>query len=73
MTFTRGEAVRPDDEACPFCGSRRLRIKPVWKTWWFVACECKAAGSPGRTLEDAWANWNHRAEGPVEDRQQALF
>lgn len=41
------------DEACPFCGSRNLKVKPVWKTHRFVAClDCKAGG-PVRISEEA--------------------
>lgn len=46
---------------CPFCGGNRQTIKSVWKTWRFVACECKAAGAPAKTDELAMANWNNRS------------
>lgn len=51
------ETMRP----CPFCGGRSQRVKDVWKTWRFVACDCKAAGAPAKTDELAIANWNNRS------------
>ena len=73
MRFTRGAAVRPEDRACPFCGSRKLSVRPAKGVWYVVTCECEASGAPGRTLKEAWDRWNRRAEEPVEDRQQQLF
>lgn len=47
--------------ACPFCGSLRYRVKPVWKTYRFVAClDCKAGGPVCRTDDEAIEAWNRR-------------
>lgn len=47
---------------CPFCGSTHQRVKPVWKTYWFVACDCCKAGGPvAKTKDDAIGMWNARA------------
>lgn len=52
----------PDVRECPFCGSTRYRVKPVWKTYFFVAClDCKAGGPVRRNEEEAIAAWNGRA------------
>lgn len=56
-------------EACPFCGGRRQQVRPVWGDWLFIACSCKAAGAPARTVGGAWANWDRRSE-PVEELEQ---
>ena len=56
--------------ACPFCGSRNLKVKPVWKTYRFVAClDCKAAGPVARTEGDAIAMFERRsAPRPMQER-----
>ena len=50
------------DKTCPFCGSSDLKVKPVWKTYRFVACQkCKAGGPVCKTEEEALAAFNRRA------------
>lgn len=52
-----------DKKPCPFCGSEKSTVKPVWKTYWFVACsDCKAGGPIRKTPEDAEEAWNERCE-----------
>ena len=52
-----------EDKTCPFCGSDDLTVKPVWKTYRFVACnKCKAGGPVCKTEEQAIAAFNHRAD-----------
>lgn len=47
---------------CPFCGSADLKVKPVWKTYRFVACgKCKAGGPVCKTEEEAIVAFNKRA------------
>lgn len=47
---------------CPFCGGTNLRVKPVWKTYRFVACQdCKAGGPVAKTDERAIELWNERS------------
>lgn len=57
--------MRPEfrkNQRCPFCGSDELRIKPVWKSYWFIAClKCKAAGPVAKEQDDAWETWNRRS------------
>lgn len=49
-------------ERCPFCKGENLKVKPVWKTYRFVACsDCKAGGPVRKTEEEAVAAWNERA------------
>ena len=63
--------------SCPFCGSDDLRVKPVWKTWHFVACNnCKAGGPVRKTEAEAIEAFEQRIEerrwkGAYE--QQARF
>ena len=48
---------------CPFCGSDDLRVKPVWKTWHFVACNnCKAGGPVRKTETEAIEAFEQRIE-----------
>lgn len=63
-------------EPCPFCGSRRLDVRPLWGEFWFVACmRCRAAGPAARTVEGARDAWDRRGgEGWDPDATQgALF
>lgn len=48
-------------------------MRPVWRDWRFVACECKAAGAPSRTVEGAWANWDTRSAPEEGPEQPDLF
>lgn len=70
---TRGASVTLEDKACPFCGGRELTIKPIWKDHWFVACKCKAAGAPGKTIKAAWDKWNKRRPEEKPQVQEVLF
>lgn len=55
--------IRPTFRPCPFCGATDgFRVKPVWKTYWFVACRCKAAGPVAKTQDQAVELWNGRTE-----------
>ena len=48
---------------CPFCGSDDVRVKPVWKTWHFVACNnCKAGGPVRKTEAEAIEAFGQRVE-----------
>lgn len=48
--------------SCPFCGSTRTRVKKVWETYRFVACQdCKAGGPVMASPELAVKAWNRRA------------
>lgn len=61
-----------DHKACPFCGHRESRLKPLWEKYWFRAClRCKAAGPVGATKEDADRLWNERRS--PEPVQEGLF
>jgi Lar family restriction alleviation protein len=56
-----GAQMNEITERCPFCGGNVLRVKPVWKTWHFVACNgCKAGGPVRKTAEEAVRAWNGR-------------
>jgi Lar family restriction alleviation protein len=62
-----------EHKACPFCGSPDVYIEPLYGYGVFVLCEsCSAQGplvviGPNDQSEEvrkqAWAAWNHRAEG----------
>lgn len=53
---------------CPFCGGTSATIKPVWKTYYFVACHrCKAGGPVMKTEAEAADEWNRRAEDDSTD------
>jgi len=55
----------PPEPWCPFCGSRNMQIKDVWKTFKFVACnDCKAGGPVKKTEEDAMKAFMNRAPYP---------
>lgn len=56
--------------ACPFCGSHRLKVKPVWDKYRFVAClDCKGAGPVSRSEEGAILLFERRSEPqPVQGR-----
>jgi len=46
---------------CPFCKrTDGFQVKTVWKSYKFVACQCKAAGPVMRTEEEAIEAWNDR-------------
>lgn len=46
---------------CPFCKrTDGFQVKTVWKSYKFVACQCKAAGPVMRTEEEAIEAWNRR-------------
>ena len=48
-------------EPCPFCGREDgFQVKTVWKTYRFVACQCKAAGPVMRDDASAIDAWNTR-------------
>lgn len=50
-----------DMKPCPFCGRKDgFQVKPVWKSFRFVACQCKAAGPVMKTEEEAIEAWNRR-------------
>lgn len=56
---------------CPFCGGTRLKVKPVWTDYRFVAClDCKAAGSVAKTDEKAIELWNQRAATEIRGATQ---
>lgn len=59
---------------CPFCGSNKSTVKPVWKTYWFVACsDCKAGGPIRKTPEEAEEAWNERCEQTCRCVQETDF
>lgn len=46
---------------CPFCNSVSTRVKTVWQTYKFVACDgCKAGGPIRKTEREAVDAWNSR-------------
>jgi len=50
-------------ESCPFCGSNELKVKNVWQTYKFVACNaCKAGGPVRKDEKEAIGAWNKRAD-----------
>lgn len=55
--------------ACPFCGSHSLKVKPVWKTYFFVAClGCKAAGPVAKAEDDAVRLFERRSDPkPIQE------
>lgn len=58
---------RDQYEHCPFCGKNDATVKHSPRWGWFVACACKATGTPAGSKEGAIANWNRRAE-PAQER-----
>lgn len=57
----QAEMFPTDRPKCPFCGSARWRVKPVWNTYFFVACDnCKAGGPIRPTAEEAEEAWKER-------------
>lgn len=71
--FEPGAASAEGPLPCPFCGGRDLSVRPIWQTWRFVACACKAAGAPGRTEAEAIANWNRRSAPKERDLEQGVL
>lgn len=54
---------------CPFCHCDKTSVKPVWKKYWFVACDnCKAGGPVRKTPEEAEEAWNERRYEPTTRR-----
>jgi hypothetical protein len=49
-----------DYEACPFCGKKNAQCKHSPRWGYFVACVCKATGTPSDSTQGAWDNWNRR-------------
>ena len=60
--------MRKDYEACPFCGKRDAACKHSPRWGYFVACACKATGTPACSTVGAWDNWNRRPE-PEQGRR----
>ena len=56
-----------DYEACPFCGRRDAVCKHSPRWGYFVACKCKATGTPAGSESGAWKNWDKRSE-PIQER-----
>lgn len=66
--MTRTGRVTPN-KACPYCGSRNLRVKQWHKMGtWFVACQsCNATGpSKARSPEEACRMFDRRVDGPEQ-------
>lgn len=69
-SYTQGELFKFQQPAgkvmtrpCPFCGSERTKVKPVWKEYHFVAClDCRAGGPVRRDENEAIEAWNRRAK-----------
>lgn len=56
-------AVEREPRPCPFCGCESVTVKPVWKTYRFVACsKCKAGGPVCKTEDEAAKAWNKRVK-----------